>query len=332
MFPMPPRVSASVLPRLLLAALLVLPGPGKAAAGDATALVEALQRQNAEHLKLDDWVPGEPGTAVVLPGSKGVAKTGPWRMGVGPLSVEVAMSSRKDGKETVRTPVLTLKVAGRLAMQLTGEESFLDFPAFAAQMAEMDPSNPYPEIVFSAYTGGAHCCSATTILSSTPDGSAWRVVEAGSFDGGPLMATDADYDGRFEITERDNRFLYAFGCYACSNAPLKIERLEKGRLVDVSRDPAFRERQRQYLKSMVQRASADMDVNAYLAGYVAQKMLVGEGEEAMALMREHHDRDAGMDYEHCTVPLDKDGNCKGKMLKLGFPEALERFLRENGYN
>ncbi|MGD9868584.1 MAG: hypothetical protein AB7U38_11355 [Hyphomicrobiales bacterium] len=316
---------------MLIAGLLAaaLPDAGMA---DPAELVATLRARNAEVLKLDDWVPGEPSTAVLNPGSEGIEKTGPWRMGVGPMTVEIAMRKRKDGKETAQTPVLTLTVAGKVAGRITGEETYYDFPAFAAQIVEMDPSNPYPEVLFSSYTGGAHCCSVTSILTSTQDGRGWRVVEAGTFDGSPIRAEDADHDGRFEIAEWDNRFLYAFGCYACSNAPLKIERLADTRMVDVSRDPAFRERQRQHLKSMVQRATADMDVNSYLGGYVAQKILLGEGEEAIALMREHHDSSGGFDYESCTVSLDRDGNCKGEMQKLDFPEALMRFLKENGYN
>ena len=73
----------------------------------------------------------------------------------------------------------------------------------------------------SFYTGGAHCCSDTSVVTSQ-DGSSWKTIDVGEFDGGPLLATDLDGDGRYEFETRDNAFLYAFACYACSEAPLEL--------------------------------------------------------------------------------------------------------------
>ncbi|MEC9368403.1 MAG: hypothetical protein VX871_06885 [Pseudomonadota bacterium] len=316
----------------LLAALGWPSCPHPAQAGDATSLIAALREADAALLREPVWRWGEASLALIQTGEFGHARTGPWRMGVGALTAEITLRTRKEGSEIARMPVLTLSVNGRKVASMEGEETYLDQPFFAAQIAEMDPGNPYPEVVFSSYTGGAHCCSGTRILASSPDGKSWRVVEAGHFDGGPLLVDDADNDGRAEIVERDNQFLYAFGCYACSRAPLKIERLDKGKLIVVSRETSFADRQRQYLKSMIERAEPDMDINAFLAGYVAQKVLIGEGPQAIALMRQHFDRDAGIDYEQCSIALDKEGNCKGKMLKLDFAAALEHFLKTSGYD
>ena len=38
------------------------------------------------------------------------------------------------------------------------------------QVLEMDPSNPYPEVLLSTFTGGAHGCNDTRVLTSSPDG------------------------------------------------------------------------------------------------------------------------------------------------------------------
>ena len=35
--------------------------------------------------------------------------------------------------------------------------------------------------------------------------------------------------------------------------------------------------------------------------------------------------------ESCDQPLDENGECPGKTVKLTYPEALERMLKENGY-
>jgi hypothetical protein len=105
---------------------------------------------------------------------------------------------------------------------------------------ELDPSNAQPEVVVSFYTGGAHCCSATSVLTANADGSSWSTVDVGEFDGGPLLATDLDGDGHYEFQTRDNAFLYAFACYACSEAPLEVLAIDNGAVKNVTSEPRFK--------------------------------------------------------------------------------------------
>jgi len=87
---------------------------------------------------------------------------------------------------------------------------YFDAPEGSAQLtfgaAEIDPGNANPEVVVAFYTGGAHCCSDTSVVTSSPDGSTWTTVDVGEFDGGPLLASDIDGDGRYEFETRDNAF------------------------------------------------------------------------------------------------------------------------------
>jgi hypothetical protein len=85
-------------------------------------------------------------------------------------------------------------------------------PPVSVQIAELDPANATPEVVVSFYTGGAHCCSDTKVLTQAKGGSSWQTVKLGELDGGPLTAADLDGDGRYEFESRDNAFLYTFGC------------------------------------------------------------------------------------------------------------------------
>jgi hypothetical protein len=59
-----------------------------------------------------------------------------------------------------------------------------------------------------------------------------------------LLATDLNRDGRYEFMIRDNVFLYAFACYACSEAPLKLLAIDNGTVKDVTGDRALRRRMR----------------------------------------------------------------------------------------
>ncbi|ODS01973.1 hypothetical protein AUC69_00240 [Methyloceanibacter superfactus] len=76
----------------------------------------------------------------------------------------------------------------------------------------------------------------------------------------------------------------------------------------------------------------EQEVNGFLAGYVAQKIRLGEGKEAWALMKQYYDRNTDWGLEICDQELDGEtGECPGETQKVTFPEALERMLKKNGY-
>ena len=56
----------------------------------------------------------------------------------------------------------------------------------------------------SFYTGGAHCCSDTKVISASKDGASWKTIELSQFDGGPLLASDLAGDGHKVFETRDN--------------------------------------------------------------------------------------------------------------------------------
>ena len=45
---------------------------------------------------------------------------------------------------------------------------------------------------------------------------------------------------RYEFETRDNAFLYTFGCYACSEAPLEVIAIENGAVKNVTSDARCR--------------------------------------------------------------------------------------------
>lgn len=165
------------------------------------------------------------------------ASSGPGeqQLTVNPVSVtvQVPRSTKPDGDAP--PPVVTVQVSGKtvfraLRPDLPGLQTLL-------QIAEMDASNPYPEVIVSHYTGGAHCCNQVEVISSDPTGKQWRSLDLGAFDGGPHPLEDVDGDGQWEFVDRDNRFLYQFSSYAGSFAPVQVWQLKNGKFVDVSRQP-----------------------------------------------------------------------------------------------
>jgi len=218
----------------------------------------------------------------------------------------------------------------RAVATLKGDSVGFGDPPVSIQIAELDPNNPYPEVVVSFYTGGAHCCSSTSVVTSNADGSEWTVVDVGEFDGGPLLAVDLDGDGTYEFETRDNAFLYAFACYACSEAPLQVLALKDGEIEDVSEDPRFKPAHAAWLKNMIH-GVPEQEVNGFLAGYVGEKIRLGEGKQAWQLMLKYYDRNTDWGLEVCEPGYDEQGECPEELTKTSFPEALEHMLNENGY-
>jgi len=214
--------------------------------------------------------------------------------------------------------------------RLRGPDAGVFDPPVSIQIAELDPGNAHPEVVVSFFTGGAHCCSVTHVVTAKAGRAEWTTIDVGEFDGGPLLAVDLDGDGVLEFETRDNAFLYAFACYACSLAPLQVLALRDGKIEDVGAEARFGPAHTAWLKNMIL-SVPDQDVNGFLAGYVGQKIRLGEGKQAWDLMLKYYDRNSDWGLEVCDGARNESGDCSGAVTMVTFPEALERMLNKNGY-
>lgn len=186
--------------------------------------------------------------------------------------------------------------------------------------------NGTPEVIVSTFSGGAHCCTSTVIHQ-------WRnnqfqTVNLGFLDGRGGDFTDLDGDGTLEFTSYDQSFLYRFSSYAGSFAPSKIFSLIDGKLVDTTAQypETLRATARKMYQTILERQrNPDSEINGVLAGYVAQKALLGEFEEGWQFMLAQYDRqsDWGLDI------YDGKGNTVGQ--HHDFPAALKAHLRRMGY-
>ncbi|HGY5533504.1 MAG: hypothetical protein AB8B16_04150 [Prochlorococcus sp.] len=228
-----------------------------------------------------------------------------------------------------------------VSVSLDGEEvGIMENPAVRGevyavmQIEELDRSNPYPEVLFSSFTGGAHCCGETKVLTSDPSGEIWHEVHLGSFDGGPKQATDPLENGHYVIVSRDNRFHYQFDCYACGLAPTRIQKLKGKNIVDIGNRPEYRQIYRKHLQVIEQRFSAKEEVisNGFLAGYVAIKSRVGELSDGWNQMLLHYNRESDWGLRECSAGYDQKGNCKKEeVVYKSFPDALRAFLQRTAY-
>ena len=212
----------------------------QSAANAALSLADAIKEADAKYLEAPDVAGAD--NAPKIEGGSGEEGTTPEPQEISQGAVRAALSYSKDkgeDGEITRTPMVTIFADGKEVAKVEGEGTGFADPPVSVQIAEIDPGNQYPEVVVSFYTGGAHCCSDTTVATSSPEGSTWKTVNIGQYDGGPLLATDLNGDGRYEFRTRDNAFLYTFACYACSEAPLEVLTVENGAVKNVTTDASF---------------------------------------------------------------------------------------------
>lgn len=182
-----------------------------------------------------------------------------------------------------------------------------------------------PGVVFSSFSGGAHCCTAVTLAHASDD--AVKTVELGTFDGFGVLVADLDRDGNVEFDLGDDRFLYVFSSYAESAPPVKIMALRDGEATDVTREDAFRPVVERRLTASM-RACFEQSTAGVCAGALGNAALLGYFPAALELMTlEEIDRQ----MEDYFLDCDDSTACKGKKRFQDFAEAAAWRLQNWGY-
>ncbi len=215
-----------------------------------------------------------------------------------------------DARPPEGSPVLTVSAAGKAPLRIvvTGDDAFTEFHEHIGIGPLVRGQSP--SVLFQSWTGGAHCCER--VIAVMPSGNRFVKVDLGKWDGDPIdWPTDLSGDGVVDFPLRDQRFLYAFDCYACSWAPIKVMTIRNYRAVDVSTLAAFRPL---YAADLPKAREACLDetknpINeGYCAGYLATAARLGRFDRAWAEM-----------MKTSTAKTDD------------FPASVRDFLRKQGY-
>ena len=201
---------------------------------------------------------------------------------------------------------------------------------FAWNFAEFElldlDSDGSDEVIVRNYSGGAHCCTNTTIHRWT--GAEFAAVETGFLDGLGGDLVDLNEDGYMEIAIPHQSFLYRFGSYAESFPPITFFTYRDGELVETTREfPEEIREQAQVIKETFLRVRAEDDYvsNSMLASYVAQQAMLDENfEAAWQFMVDNYRQD-----DTWGLVIYEDGEQVGT--HADFPTALRAFLIEVGY-
>lgn len=242
------------------------------------------------------------------------------------LEVTASRTATKDGWRIK----FVGKSKGKLVFSLS--EAFKNPAEYASsvKLVKLFPDSEYPQILFDAYTGGAHCCTMTEILLASKSGN-WQFADFGYRDGDELKFEDATGAGNYVVIGVDESFNYTFDCYACSRPPIKIEEFKNGQLNDVTQEPRFRDRLKYELKQIESDRSTNWHSNGFLAGWAALKSLLGEQDDAFRRLLPLHDRTNQFGFMECAVPA-SIGKCPADKRKLiPFPEGLKKHLVSQKY-
>ena len=194
-------------------------------------------------------------------------------------------------------------------------------------------SGAVPVVMLQSFTGGAHCCNHVQLAGFSRG--KLKVVDLGLWDGDEVSSPrDVSGDGLADFVMVDNSFLYAFASYAESFAPPKILNVVAGRVNDVSRNPAFK---RLFAQEMVRAGAscqpeAEHSPNGACASYVAAAARIGKLDQAWARMLVAYDASSDWDLPTGCLVSDEGGCPNGsEIVYKSYPEALQAFLRRNGY-
>jgi hypothetical protein len=245
------------------------------------------------------------------------------------LSTHTAPDRQNPGQSETR-PAIHIVGPGGEQVDALGENG-LEIASSRFGVGRVDPRAPAPQVVFSSYTGGAHCCQTSELFELI--GGRWRQYHLGSFDHDITdpFPTDIDHDGIADLVGVDERFNYAYDSYADSNPPPRIWNVIGGRLIDVSTAPRYRRLYEQaYAETLplCRRRS-----NGACASMVASGARLGRADAAWRFMLTHYQPHQDWTYPApCRVPETADGCPEAQQTHFAnLPQSLSWLLHNAGY-
>jgi hypothetical protein len=185
----------------------------------------------------------------------------------------------------------------------------------ALRVLDLD-GNGEPEVVYSAYSGGAHCCSIAQVYRF--DGTAYTAGEHNFWDPG-FRLKDLNGDGIPEWLTGDDAFAYRFTAYAFSGLPVQIFRWSAGKFTNATKSfPAQIKSDAKRWLSIYKDTRHRKDGTEFgaAAAWAADQYHLGKRAAALRYLRRET----------------RAGRLKGPGAHgLKFVKTLDRFLRKRGY-
>ena len=182
-------------------------------------------------------------------------------------------------------------------------------------------ANGEPEVVYNAYSGGAHCCFVAQV---------WRFhggrykPRSHDFGNPGYRLTQAGHGPLVEWITADDRFAYAFTSFAFSGFPIRILHFRHGHFVEVTdrfRARVRRDAHRYWRSYRKLRHQTDGTQFGAISAWAADEYRLGRRRHARRVLRREARRGHLDGY-------DSNGDdTSGRR----FVRRLDRFLRRRGY-
>lgn len=181
-----------------------------------------------------------------------------------------------------------------------------------------------PEVVYTSFWGGAHCCTIGQVYRYDARRHDYRSVSRNFGDPGYRLR-DLEGDGRVEWMSADWRFDYEFASYAASGQPIQIWHFRHGRFRDVTNRYPGRIRRdgrawwRRYRRI---RHRHDGEQCGQVAAWAADKYRLGRRRQALRILHREARR-GNLERRRSEFDPARHGR--------KFVRRLDRFLRRRGY-
>lgn len=147
------------------------------------------------------------------------------------IAVRMQMRDRLDETKSV-----TVDVSNGSSRVVSFEIEGTYGPHGTIGLIKLDRWQDAGQLLFTNFTGGAHCCTEVRIVDFSGDPPV--VIDLGAFDTGTVEPEDIDGDGYLELAVPDERFR-GFDSYAGSFPPHLIYTAADGKLADLTFDARF---------------------------------------------------------------------------------------------
>jgi hypothetical protein len=237
-------------------------------------------------------------------------------------------------RESYEDAVIEVQFAGLPPFHVPKDEYRSSPYGIRVGIAKLNRDDATPTVLLAGYSGGAHCC-ATTQLVSLVDGKP-VAVSLPMKDGEPLdkFPKDIDGDGTRDFEWIDGSLLYAFTSYAGSWPVPRIYNLRGGELVDVSRQPGFAKVYRDFARETLAKCrKGESESAGPCAAYAYARALQGEAEDGIRTAVRYAGEPSWYPTD-CLVDYDEEHELcpEGKERQFaGYEDALRWIMRENGY-
>jgi hypothetical protein len=249
-----------------------------------------------------------------------------------PPYADDAVISDEEFEATYADAKITVQFLGAPAYAVPNDEYRSSPYGISVGIGRMAQDDVAPTVLIGGYSGGAHCC-ATLQAISLVDGAPVSTLLPMK-DGEPLAAfpADIDGDGTRDFDWIDQSLLYAFSSYAGSWPVPRILNLSRGELVDVSREPRYAAKFRDFAaKALAECRVDDTESAAPCAAYAYTMALQGQGEEGIRTAVEHAEPPPWYPHD-CLAEYVEDQCPEGQERQFaGFEDALRWMMRQHGY-